>query len=321
LTELAGRLKQLMPWNRAREVTFECEPGTLQQHKLAALKELGVTRLSLGIENFDDAILSENGRAHRSPEIFKAYQWARDLDFPQINIDLIAGMVGETEANWRNCIEKTIDLAPDSVTIYQMELPYNTVYSKELRLANGTGGPGTLADWPTKRRWVDTAFAMLQAAGYKVSSGYTLVRDPQKARFIYRDGLWHGADLLGTGVASFGHISGVHVQNVDDWDRYVALLQENRLPLARALPVQPRELLIRELVLQLKTGRLETAYFQAKFGTDILAEFESAFARHRDNGNLTMTGSEVTLTRQGLLQVDRLLPEFFLPEHRGARYT
>jgi oxygen-independent coproporphyrinogen-3 oxidase len=85
--------------------------------------------------------------------------------------------------------------------------------------------------------------------------------------------------------------------------------------------VQPRELLIRELVLQLKTGRLETAYFQAKFGTDILAEFESAFARHRDNGNLTMTGSEVTLTRQGLLQVDRLLPEFFLPEHRGARYT
>jgi len=321
LTDLAGRLKELMPWNRAREVTFECEPGTLQQHKLAALKEIGVTRLSLGIENFDDAILSENGRAHRSPEIFKAYQWARDLGFPQINIDLIAGMVGETEANWRSCIEKTIDLAPDSVTIYQMELPYNTVYSRELRLASGTGGPGTLADWPTKRRWVDMAFAMLQAADYKVSSGYTLVRDPQRARFIYRDGLWHGADLLGTGVASFGHVSGVHVQNVDDWDRYVALLQENRLPLARALPVQPRELLIRELVLQLKTGRLETAYFQNKFGADILAEFESAFARHRDNGNLTITGSEVTLTRQGLLQVDRLLPEFFLPEHRGARYT
>src|SRR5207248_8629534 len=131
-----------------------------------ALKELGVTRLSLGVENFDYNILEYNGRAHHTEEIYRAYGWARDLHFDQINIDLIAGMVGETWDNWRACIRKTIELSPDSVTIYQMELPHNTVFSKELPVAVGSGlnkelpvaggselnetrVSTTVADWPT----------------------------------------------------------------------------------------------------------------------------------------------------------------------------
>jgi oxygen-independent coproporphyrinogen-3 oxidase len=104
LGDLFRRVKTLFPWHDAAEITFECEPGTLQQHKLEALKEVGITRLSLGIENFSDKILEANGRAHLSAEIYRAYQWARDLHFNQINIDLIAGMVGETWDNWRDCV-------------------------------------------------------------------------------------------------------------------------------------------------------------------------------------------------------------------------
>ncbi len=319
LTSLITDLKRLISWEGVEEVTFECEPGTLQQPKLVVLKELGVTRLSLGIENFDDHILEENGRAHRSAEIFRAYQWARDLGFEQINIDLIAGMVGESWDNWRDCVRKTVALDADSVTIYQMELPFNTVYSKELRVV-GPDMPSPVADWPTKRAWVDYAFAELQQAGYEVSSGYTVVKDKARTRFAYRDGLWRGADLLGTGVASFGHVSGVHMQNVDDWEHYVGTLEDGALPLHRALPVRPRELLIREMILQLKTGRLDVGYFQKKFQTDILAEFP-AFEQLQEAGDLKVTPQAVTLTREGLLHVDRLLPEFFLPEHRTARYT
>src|SRR5437868_2379656 len=243
LRGLTERLRNFLPWDGAEEVTFECEPGTLQQHKLEALKNLGVTRLSLGIENFSDKILEENGRAHLSAEIYRAYAWARDLQFDQINIDLIAGMVGETWDNWRDCVRKTIELSPDSVTIYQMELPFNTVYSKELRIV-GQDAPGTfsVADWPTKRAWVHYAFDELGKAGYEVSSAYTMVKDRDRCRFVYRDGLWHGADMFGTGVASFGHVNGVHVQNVDTWEQYVALLDKGELPLGRALPVKPREL-------------------------------------------------------------------------------
>jgi oxygen-independent coproporphyrinogen-3 oxidase len=322
LRRLVERLQQFLPWKGAEEVTFECEPGTLQQHKLEALKELGVTRLSLGIENFDDRILAENGRAHLSGEIYRAYGWARDLHFDQINIDLIAGMLGENWDNWRECVRKTIELSPDSVTIYQMELPFNTVFSRELRTVGRDEPPASpVADWPTKRAWVGYAFDELLQAGYKVSSAYTLVKDHARCRFVYRDGLWHGADMFGTGVASFGHVNGLHLQNVDSWEQYVAMLERGELPLGRALPVRPRERLIREMILQLKTGRLDAGYFRHKFGSNILADFADGFGELAERGYLRRDDGRVELTREGLLRVDRLLPTFFEPEHRGARYT
>src|SRR4029077_13266892 len=108
LERLVGRLTAVKAWPGGGEITFECEPGTLNESKLAAIRGLGVTRLSLGVENFDDRILEVNGRAHRSPEIGRAYEFARTLNFPQINIDLIAGMLGETDDNWRECVRKTI---------------------------------------------------------------------------------------------------------------------------------------------------------------------------------------------------------------------
>jgi oxygen-independent coproporphyrinogen-3 oxidase len=322
LRALMTRLKQIMPWDGASEVTFECEPGTLQEHKLEALREMGVTRLSLGVENFDYKILEYNGRAHHDEEIYRAYRWARTMGFDQVNIDLIAGMVGESWDNWKRCVAKTIELAPESVTIYQMELPYNTVFSKELRVL-GADEPASfaVADWPTKRAWVSYAFDEFAKAGYEQSSAYTVVKDRARTKFVYRDSLWHGADMFGTGVASFGHANGVHIQNVDEWETYVATLDRGELPLGRALPVQPRELMIRELILQLKTGRLDASYFRAKFGVDVLSDFGDAFRRLAASGDLTTHEGGVELTRQGLLHVDRLLPEFFEPRHRTTRYT
>src|ERR1700681_3208459 len=79
LTRMVDAMKKLLPWDEAEEVTFECEPGTLTEPKLSAIKDLGVTRLSLGIENFDDHILQINGRAHGSKEIDKTYEFARSI--------------------------------------------------------------------------------------------------------------------------------------------------------------------------------------------------------------------------------------------------
>jgi hypothetical protein len=112
LQHLADRMKAILSWDEAEEVTFECEPGTLTDHKLKVIREIGVTRLSLGVENFNDHVLEINGRAHRSPEIRRAYHFARELDFPQINIDLIAGMVEETEENWRDSCVRPLSWRP-----------------------------------------------------------------------------------------------------------------------------------------------------------------------------------------------------------------
>jgi oxygen-independent coproporphyrinogen III oxidase len=321
LQGLVGRLNATGAWGQADEITFECEPGTLTDVKLAAIREMGVTRLSLGVENFDDQILELNGRAHRSPEIGRAYESARALGFPQINIDLIAGMLGETEANWKNCIERTLALEPDSVTIYQMELPYNTTISGDL--LKGTGQfADPVAGWATKRRWVQEAFAALERAGYYIGSAYTAVKDPAKTTFVYRDRLWEGADLLGLGVASFGHVNGVHVQNLDTWPKYQAAIENGDVPLGRAYRPTDEERLIREFILQLKRGSVRPAYFATKYGVDVLSRFAGPINSIRDDGYLAdANGDRIALTREGLLRVDVLLPRFFLPEHSGIRYT
>jgi oxygen-independent coproporphyrinogen-3 oxidase len=280
-----------------------------------------VTRLSLGVENFDDRLLEINGRAHRGPEIARSYEFARSIGFPQINIDLIAGMLGETDANWRACITRTLELDPDSVTIYQMELPFNTTISADLM--QGTGQfHDRIASWETRRRWVGEAFDALEDAGYTIGSAYTAVKDPARTTFVYRDRLWEGADLVGLGVASFGHVNGVHVQNLDKWDEYGAALDRGELPLGRAYRPTAEERMIRELVLQLKRGAIRPAYFRDKFGVDVRARFADVWRSLADDGYLA--GNEpdrVALTREGLLRVDMLLGRFFLPQHVGVRYT
>src|SRR5947208_1077104 len=115
---------------------------------------------------YTDKILAANGRAHLSPEIYRAYHWARQVDFPQINIELIAGMMGETEEKWRETVQRTVELEPDSVTIYQMELPYNTVISQDM-LKKGIESP--IADWPSKRRWLDYAFEQFLKHDYEIA--------------------------------------------------------------------------------------------------------------------------------------------------------
>jgi coproporphyrinogen III oxidase-like Fe-S oxidoreductase len=321
LEHLVRGLTAVTPWTSAEEITFECEPGTLTKGKLEAIRGFGVTRLSLGVENFSDELLERNGRAHRSPEIFEAWQAARALGFPQVNLDLIAGMLGETDANWRDCIEKTLALEPDSVTVYQMELPYNTTISRDL--LKGTGQfEDTVASWATKRRWVAEAFAALEGAGYHVGSAYTAVKDPARARFVYRDRLWQGADLVGLGVASFGHVNGVHVQNLDQWDPYRDAVEGGVLPLNRAYRPTPEERLIRELVLQLKRGSIRPAYFREKYGVDVRERFRPQTDALRAEGYLAESSDErLALTREGLLRADVLLHRFFLPQHAAIRYT
>lgn len=318
LDYLIEGLNRHVSWANAEEVTFECEPGTLRKSKLETLKRIGVTRLSLGIEHFNDDILEANGRAHLSADVYRAYEWARQVDFAQINIDLIAGMMGESDELWRDSVSRAIELEPDSITIYQMELPYNTVISQEM-INMGLDSP--IADWPAKQRWVDYAFEQFQERGYRIASAYTLATTKKPCRFIYTDALWHGGDMIGLGVSSFSHFGGVHFQNAHDFEEYLQLIESGSLPLLRALALTQEQKLIRELVLQLKTGSLDMQYFSRKFGVDIWEEFQPIFLRLSGQDFLERHNGTIALTRRGLLQVDHFLSEFFEPELRTVRYA
>src|SRR6185312_9368819 len=139
--------------------------------------------------------------------------------------------------------------------------------------------------------------------------------------FVYRDKLWEGADLLSVGVASFGQIGGVHYQNHADFDPYVSQIETGQLPIHRALTPNDDERLIREFILQLKLGHLSLSYSQKKFDVAPVKRFAEPLQRLKDWGFLSVEGDRVLLNREGLLQVDRLLHEFFLPQHRTSRYV
>ena len=319
LIELTDEMKKILPWDEAEEVTFECEPGTLSEKKLEVIKQFGVTRLSLGVENFNDHILQTNGRAHRSKEVFSAYEFARGLGFDNINIDLIAGMLEETDENWTECVERVVDLSPDCVTIYQMEVPFNTGIFKTMKEEGKLSAP--VADWPTKRRWVSEAYAKLEEAGYTVTSAYTAVKNPDSTKFIYRDRLWAGADMVGVGVSSFGHLGGIHYQNLTNIDSYCDSVEAGKAPVRRALMTTEEERFIRELILQWKLGRVNNNYFFKKFGISISERYAPILTQWKERGDLREEGDYLVLSRDALLRIDSMLQGFFLPEHRDARYV
>lgn len=319
LVRLMDGLRAALPWDEPSEVAFECEPGTLSERKLRAIRGFGVNRLSLGVENFDDGILAANNRAHRSKEIYRAWDWLARTGFEQVNLDLIAGMVGETDEKWGRTVSETVRLAPEAVTVYQMEIPFNTTIYRGMRDQGADAAP--VADWPTKRRWTREAFDALEANGYHIGSAYTAVRDSSKIRFVYRDQLWDGADMLALGVSAFGYLDGVHYQNRPHIQPYMDSLAAGSLPISRALSISSQEAMIRQFVLKMKLGRLETRPFRERFGVDVTQRWGGILALFRDHGLLSFDADRIDLTRDGLLQVDRLLHAFFLPEHTDIRYA
>ena len=319
LKALVNRVKAVFPWDRAREVAFECEPGTLTQSKVEAIREIGVTRLSLGVENMNDEILRENGRAHLTQEINEVMPWVKAQDFPWVNVDLISGMVGETWETWCETVSRIVDMDADTVTIYQMELPFNTTYSKAL-LDEESEAPN-VADWETKRAWNDYAIERFLEADYEVTSSYTVSKRGRSGGFVYRDALWRSADMIGTGVASISHVGGVHYQNKTSWDAYLDDLDEGKLPVGRGFIPSDEERLTREMILQLKLGHIQPSYFYDKFGEDILGKFASIYEGLEDDGMLSVVNDRVQLSRRGMLRVDQLLPRFYHDAYSNARYT
>jgi oxygen-independent coproporphyrinogen-3 oxidase len=147
------------------------------------------------------------------------------------------------------------------------------------------------------------------------------VRNPRETKFVYRDQLWTGADLIGLGVASFSHLAGTHFQNLTEYTQYLEAIARGDLPVSRAMATTEEERMIRELILQLKLGRVSRSYFQQKFGVNLAQRFAQEWDDLRRKELLTEEGDWFVLSRDALLKVDTLLHAFFLPQHKHARYT
>ena len=315
---LGDGLRRALPWDGIEEVTFECAPRSVRREFLESLREMGVTRVSMGVQSFDNELLRLNGRVHLAEDVSRAYSLIREADFGWVNLDLMCGLLGETEEKWLESVRRVIELEPDSVTIYQTEIPHNTQLYRDLQ---GGTLPAASISWDLKRARLDEGFRDLERAGYTVVSAYNAVKDPRRHRFLYQDYLWRGADMLGLGVAAFGYFGGVHAQNKSILEQYEAAVERGELPVKRGCKLSAHDQLVREFVLLLKLGEVLNAPFRKRFGVDIANEFAGPLHACAAEGWLTVSDEGVRLTRRGLLRVDRLLPRFYDSRFQDVRYT
>ncbi len=317
ISRLMQGIEKFFPRQVRHEITFECAPKSTNEAKLAALAAAGVTRISMGVQQLDDLVLEKNGRVHKTRDLERAYAAIRRTRFDTVNIDLMVGLIGETDESFFTSLDRVIALQPESVTLYLMEIPPNTPLFRAIEDGSLTEPPPT---WPEKRNRLLEAFARLKSAGLTVQTAYAAVRDVQLNRFRYQFDQYHGADLLGLGVASFSYLAGVHFQNQASLENYLSCVAAKQLPVARAHQLTVEERLVREFVLQLKLGSVQTRYFRDKFDVNVLERFADPLARLQTDGHLSICPQEIVLTPVGLVRVDQLLSEFYLPQHTEIAY-
>lgn len=185
-----------------------------------------------------------------------------------------------------------LGLAPDSITFYH-------------------SGAGELPR-------AGVAYARIEEAGYSWCSAYTAVRDLERHAFVYQEAQSAGAELIGIGTSAFSYLDGVHQQNVATLGRYVAAVSSGGLPLWRGHRLSGEERMVRDLALQLKSGRVDLARMDRQFGRAMTRRFDAPLAMFEREGLLAVNGRRVSLSCTALPHVDRMIAEFYSSKDREA---
>ena len=155
------------------------------------LRAAGVTRLSLGVQQLDDGVLAKSGRIHSVRDVERAYADIQRAAFAVVNIDLMVGLVGESDESFHRSLDRVVELEPDSVTIYQLEIPLNTPLYQAIR---DRTLEWHVPSWEVKRSRLHQAFRAARAGGLQdPRNAYAAARDLDRHRFLLHGGAYRGA--------------------------------------------------------------------------------------------------------------------------------
>jgi oxygen-independent coproporphyrinogen-3 oxidase len=300
-----------------REFSVEVAPQTTRADGLAAMKRCGVTRVSMGVQQMNDDVLKASGRIHRTCDVLRAWDEIEAANFQTTNLDLIAGLPGESDSTFMQSLDRVIDMGPDSVTIYPLEVPRNTPLAKALR--EGTQATD-VSGWPSKRNRMRAAFERLERAGYQRLTAYAAVRDTARYPFLYMENQYTGGDVLGLGAGSFGFVNGAYGQNVAHYDDYITKIEADESPLSRGCKLSEDELATRQFVLSLKLGCVRRSDPGGRYAREVAPHMHEPIERFVARGWIKIDADAYRLTAEGLLFVDQMIRQLVLPQHRAASY-
>jgi oxygen-independent coproporphyrinogen-3 oxidase len=235
-------LSELVEW------TFEANPGSVSARKAAVLCDLGVNRISLGVQSWDDGLLKLLGREHNAKQAGQSFQILRAAGFSNINIDLMFGLPGQTRAQWRTTLERTIELEPEHISTYCLTYEEDTDFF--LRHTRGE----FQSDSDLEAELFEMTISVLEAARYEQYE----ISNYARAGFAaaHNRAYWRGADYLGIGPSAFSTVELQRWQNVCDYRKYIELVGEGQSAIAttEALTVEMKRTEKIALGLRTNTG-------------------------------------------------------------------
>lgn len=184
------------------ESTLEANPESLSREKLQLLKSAGLNRLSLGLQSFSDDTLRRIGRVHDVKTFLQAYAWARQSGFDNISVDLMAGLPGQSEAEFADGLRRLVQLAPEHISVYGLQVEEGTPFAKE----------GVQTDEDLLRRELEQTHFYLQEAGFVHYEISNFARPGRQSR--HNTNYWLDGEYLGLGSAAASYQNGVRRSNV-----------------------------------------------------------------------------------------------------------
>lgn len=210
-------LRQRFDFSALDEFTIEMNPATVSLDKAGRMRELGVNRVSMGVQSWDEELLKTLGRVHSGPQAEKSYRILREAGFTNVNLDLIFGVPGQTREQWRDSLAKTIALGPEHISAYCLTYEEDTEYF--LRLNRGEYQPDADLDADL----FETTFETLETAGYEQ---YEISNYAQPGRDCRHNlAYWLGADYIGLGPSAFSTRGDKRWKNVSETSAYIAAIQ------------------------------------------------------------------------------------------------
>lgn len=255
------------------EVTLECNPGTITRERLADFRSAGVNRISLGVQSFDDNLLSVLGRIHTAAEALEAFGDARDAGFDNVGIDLIHSLPGQTPEMWEREIEHASALEPEHLSVYGLTVEEGTPFALLER-----EGALPLPDDDESATMYERAAELLISRGFEHYEIANFARPGFRSR--HNSGYWERRPCLGFGagahsfLASPGH--GVRFSNAEGIPEYLRSLAEGVLPVAETRPLSRNDAMAERLFLGL---RLSEGVHLGRFREEFGASFDQIYGQ------------------------------------------
>jgi oxygen-independent coproporphyrinogen-3 oxidase len=280
--------------SRLTEWTFEANPGSVSARKAGVLRDLGVTRISLGVQSWDDELLKVLGREHNAAQAEASFGILREAGFGNVSIDLMFGLPSQTLRQWEDTLSKTIALKPDHISAYCLTYEEDTEFF--MRHTKGEYRQDSSSD----ASFYEASMRLLEAAGYRQYEISNYARLGFES--IHNRGYWAGADYLGIGPSAFSTVGFERWQNVADYRAYADRVLGGQSPVASVEQLTPAAKRVEQTALLLRTRDGVPAEWLESWPAE-RAEFAAL-------GLIEESGARFTLTAKGKLLADSVAAAF-----------